>query len=488
MPLSRTKKKPAAAMPNLSVRNLTIHPLELVCAESFAAESVRTAGYLSSIGSAVTGFLNATDSSSSELRVKEGAEGADRRDVSFTADAFQTVETDVAAPATDGDDRQIVRLTFKTEGDHRYETDVPSPSSKSALMKKLDEGPHDLTVVYVPKDGLLAVYSSAGLDRWMGELKDEIPLPALSVPGTHNSPTCYTALPSVRCQAVGVPEQLQNGIRFMDIRVSASPDNDRLALVHAVFPISLTGTKYFGDMLEDVYRFLDEHPSETIIISLKREGTGKASDGDLGRYLKDGYVDKRSDRWYTEPRVPTLGEARGRIVLVRRFWLDDSLKGEWDGQGWGLDASAWPDNCEDGQVGGCSIRVQDFYEITESDNIDKKISYSHGHLERAAVARCLLPGMDGYSEDAEKPSFYVNFLSASNFFNATCWPERIAAKVNPRVVEYLCTSHGVEGKGPNGLEIGSAGAGIVVTDWVGANGDWDLVRCIVGMNARLQLL
>lgn len=474
-------------MPNISIRNLTVRPLELVSAERFAAERVKTAGMLSSIGSAVSNFVNATQSASSELRAKADLPGSDRRDVSFRAEPFQTIETDVEAVDVEAKgDKSVVRLTFKTE-DHTYETDVPTPSAKSAVMKKLDDGPHDLTVVYIAKDGIAAVYSTPTLDSWMREIRDEWPLQSLSIPGTHNSPTCHTALPSVRCQAVGVPEQLQNGVRFMDIRVSASTDNDKLALVHSVFPISLTGTKWFVDMLDDVYKFLDEHPSETIIMSLKREGTGKASDGELGKYLKSAYVDKRSDRWFTEPRVPTLGEARGRIILLRRFWLDDSLKGEWDGRGWGLDASAWPDNCEDGQVGGCAIRVQDFYEITESDNIDKKVGYSHGHLERAGEARFLLPGQDGYDEGAEKPPFFVNFLSASNFFNATCWPERIAAKVNPRVVDYLCTSHGVEGKGPNKLAVGSAGAGIVVTDWVGANNDWDLIRCVVGMNARLQL-
>lgn len=27
----------------------------------------------------------------------------------------------------------------------------------------------------------------------------------------------------------------------------------------------------------------------------------------------------------------------------------------------------------------------------------------------------------------------------------------------------------------------------MVCDWVGLNGDWDLVRCIVGMNAKLEM-
>jgi 1-phosphatidylinositol phosphodiesterase len=73
-------------------------------------------------------------------------------------------------------------------------------------------------------------------------------------------------------------------------------------------------------------------------------------------------------------------------------------------------------------------------------------------------------------------------LSASNFFNASCWPDRIAVKINPSMIEYLCMGHGAPGKGP-----GDAATGIVVTDWVGHHGDWDLVRCIVGWNARLQL-
>jgi len=34
---------------------------------------------------------------------------------------------------------------------------------------------------------------------------------------------------------------------------------------------------------------------------------------------------------------------------------------------------------------------------------------------------------------------------------------------------------------------GDGSTGIVVCDWVGLNGDWDLVRCIVGMNVKLEM-
>ncbi|PHH85340.1 hypothetical protein CDD83_578 [Cordyceps sp. RAO-2017] len=152
--------------------------------------------------------------------------------------------------------------------------------------------------------------------------------------------------------------------------------------------------------------------------------------------------------------------------------------------GWAIDAQQWPDNCDDG-AGGC-LRIQDFYDVAERAAVDRKIHYSRCQLERAAHQAFAPPGAPGHRPDAPVPPFFLNFLSASNFFNAACWPERIAAKVNPAVVEYLCLRHGDDGKGPAGLAVGCAGTGIVVTDWVGANDDWDLVRCVVAMNARLQ--
>merc|ERR1712000_398619 len=226
-----------------------------------------------------------------------GGDAHKKDNVNIKVDPFKSKKTDVRAADPD---REVIRLTFKTE-DHKYEVDVPSPNSKSSTMKKLDGG-------------------------W--------PLQILSIPGTHNAPTCYKALPSVRCQAVGVPEQLNNGIRFLDIRVSAEPESDTLTLVHSAFPISLTGNKYFGDMCNDIYEFLEKNPSETVIMSVKREGTGKGNDEQMGKHLKKAYVDKKRDRWWTEPRVPKLGEARGKIILMRRFGLDGELKKCWDGKGY----------------------------------------------------------------------------------------------------------------------------------------------------------
>lgn len=456
-------------MSQLAIRNLSGHALELARAERFDGERARA-------------WLGGRRGAAAVAR----GSALDARDVALALPPFATARADVPAPPPAA--AEVLRLTLRAGG-HGYEVDVAGPArgSASAAARKLDGGPLDLAVVYLPAAALVAVLASPPLEAWMRALGDDWPLALLSIPGTHNSPTCHRALPSVRCQAVDVADQLRHGVRFLDVRVSAGPDNDALALVHSAFPISLAGNKYFGDMLGHVYRFLAENPSETVLMSVKREGTGKATDGQLAKHLKRGYVDRDPDRWWTEPAVPTLGRARGKIVLVRRFALDDDMRRAcWDGRGWAIDAQQWPDNCEDGTGGdgGC-FRIQDFYEVSRSQTVDVKIRYSCRQLERAAEQVFALPSTPGHHPDGPVPPLFVNFLTASNFFNAAWWPDKIAAKVNPAVLEYLCTTHGEEGKGPAQLGVGCAATGIVVTDWVGAD-DWDLIRCIVAMNARLQ--
>lgn len=467
----------------LAIRNLTSAQTELKLVERYEDpqrfDNGTSIGILTKIFTVL--MSNITSPSSPQLASK--AESFTSQDVSVPIGPFEAKTTEIQRKPG-----EVLRLTFETEG-QKYRLDTPTPSQKSIVLKPLSPNPRfEYTAVYLPQSSYLALYSSAKLDSWMSKLKDDAPLSALSIPGTHNSPTCHPALPSVRCQAVGVPEQLNNGVRFLDIRVQPEspedPSKDGLILVHSAFPISLTGRKYFRDLLNEVTAFLDKNPSETIIMSLKREGTGKANDQQLSKILHTHYIND-PNRWYTEDQIPALGEVRKKIVLIRRFWLDDSLKGEHNGTGWGINAESWPDNCADGTCSSGEIRVQDFYEVMETKNINKKIAYSTDHLERSAQCVCVLPGeMTVAATAAAKQPFWVNFLSASNFFSPGCWPDRIAAKVNPSIIDYLCKIHSTE---DGQKEVGDGSTGIVVCDWVGNNGDWDLVRCIVGHNTKLEM-
>lgn len=477
----------------LKIRNLTSTAIELKLLERYEAPASESKSGIAAITRNITSLMRSPTTPSSSGSPSAGELAANTQtfsheEVSISIEAFATHKTEIQP--TDPESNGVLRLTFENNGE-RYRVDTPGQANKSTTLTPLTPNPRfQYTAVYLPLHSHLTLLSSANLQTWMKELIDETPLSALSIPGTHNSPTYHRALPSVRCQAVSPRIQLENGVRFFDIRVQPEspqdPTKDGLILVHSVFPIALLGGKYFRELVNEICDFLDQNPSETLIMSVKREGVGDSTDAQLSRILKDHYA-WDLNRWYTAPHVPTLQDARGKIVLLRRFGLDDSLKQEYDGAGWGINAETWADNTPNATSPSGAVCVQDFYEVLETENIDKKIRYCENHLDRAGACVCALPGAN--PADASPPSpqqqpLYLNFLSASNFWKVGCWPERIAAKLNPAIVEYLCTKHN---EPDGGKQIGDGATGIVVCDWVGNNCDWDLVRCIVGMNSKLQL-
>lgn len=477
--------------PPLTIRNHTSSSLWVKLIERYEAPGAKEPEVVKKVEGEVGSFLknltdtisNLTDSNTtskpSRPRLAENAQSFAHQDVNIEVKPFEATTTDIKA--TERGPSEILRITIEADG-QRYRVDTPSPDDASQVFTPLvQDAKHNYTGVFVEEESHLSVFSSANLQAWMKELRDETPLSALSLPGTHNSPTCHRALPSVRCQAVSPREQLDNGVRFFDLRVQPeSPNNtssDKLILVHSVFPISLTGTKYFRDLYNEILDFLSRNPSETIIISVKREGTGDATDQQLSRTLFDHYASRDPQKWFTEPRIARLGESRGKMVLFRRFNLDDAQKREHGGKGWGLDAAGWADNTPCDYHG--DLCVQDFYEVLDTMNIDKKITYAQEQLDRSGVLAVPIDESGKPTGDNPHPLF-VNFLSASNFWNVNCWPDKIAAKINPAIIKHLCTYDVSGGKG-------DGATGVVVCDWVGDRGDWDIVRCIVGQNGKVEL-
>ncbi|WPG99716.1 Hypothetical protein R9X50_00253500 [Acrodontium crateriforme] len=402
-----------------------------------------------------------------------------REDVDLRIDPFASCNSNLRI------DEHVLRLTLHGQGDEKWSLDISRESipSRSFIPLTKNAENHGFFALFNGTSSVLALFEDLHPQSWMKLCSDETALSALSIPGTHNSPTCYTALPSVRCQAVSVIDQLRNGARFLDVRVQPArpmdPTDSTLNLVHGAFPISLTGPKRFDALLAEIENFLTSNPSETVILSLKREGTGDATDQQLATMLHDHYTSgSKANLWYTEPRIPTLRQVRGKIVLFRRFALPTNLKTKWHGRGWGLNAENWKYNTTNSTSG--DVCVQDLCEVLETVNIDTKIRVCCQHFERAAArpkVSDLVPG-----------PLYLNFLSASYFWKVGCWPERIAVRVHPAVVAFLCERHRV-GDGEVGKHTtqGDGGVGIVVCDWVGKGGDWDLVRCILAMNSELLM-
>ncbi|KAF1930671.1 1-phosphatidylinositol phosphodiesterase precursor [Didymella exigua CBS 183.55] len=493
----------------LTVRNLTPEKITIKCIERFEDPNTsksKGGGYF---------FGNRTSHSTwpSAPELGEHAQSFNRMDLDVNLQPFESYtlgasgRNDGAAAAYSS---PTLRLTIELPDGVRHRVDTkPDYTQKSAQkFTPLSPGPSEtFTALFHPcrPTPHLTIRSTKTEDysTWMQALPDSLPLSAISIPGTHNSHTYYKALPSVKCQSVDIKTQLDNGIRFLDLRAQpthgSDPGKKHMYLVHGAFPISLTGPKYLTPVLETCYAFLAANPSESILVSLKREGVGSATDEYFARILQDHYIGPNASKWHTAPTIPYLGAVRGKCILVRRYTTGAEPPSMY-ASGSGLDATAWPYNCTSAVFPSSSptFNIQDFCEVLDAEATAQKAQYATQHVARAAALVHPIPGVTTDVANPVPPGpLYLNFLSGSHFWKRACWPEKIATVVNRHVEEWLCAGHhlqvpettpaGCEGGGGDvgrvvGRKEGDGGTGVLVMDVVGDGGDWDLVRLIVGMN------
>ncbi|QQT26686.1 phosphatidylinositol-specific phospholipase C domain-containing protein [Sphingobacterium spiritivorum] len=260
---------------------------------------------------------------------------------------------------------------------------------------------------------------------WMSQLDDNKLLSEITIPGTHDSGT-YTLGDgpidsAAKCQTQSIAEQLNNGIRFLDIRLARGTDNDGvLWLYHGGSrAISVALDLTFEQVINDCIHFLDKNPQETIVMSVKKEFGDEIHD-----WVKST-IEKRTDwnqRWWlSNNKNPALKQIRGKIVLFRRFDMAD----------FGLDTQGgWPVDSE-GPLSHHNINfyVQDVYS-SWSDDDDRKEKFN------VHVKNCLIKA----SED-NKNTIYINFASATGFLGGllplTTNPRDMADTVLPLFHQYL---------------------------------------------------
>ena len=160
-----------------------------------------------------------------------------------------------------------------------------------------------------------------GSADWMAKLGDDLPLNGVVLPGTHDSATRFVQLAFFsKCQSLSIGEQLRAGYRYLDIRLGL--DGDNLKLVHG-FTNCKVGRKLWDKplmldaVLEECYAFLSEHPTETVVFAVKKEK--KEEDTLAFENALNAYIEKNPGRWLLTDSLPTVGEARGKLVLFRRY-------------------------------------------------------------------------------------------------------------------------------------------------------------------------
>ena len=161
-------------------------------------------------------------------------------------------------------------------------------------------------------------------------------------------------------------------------------------------------------MLRDCYAFLDAHPEETILFAVKQEHGGlSAAEFDA---LVQSYVQQNPERWLTPDALPTLGEARGKLLLLRRY-EGAGLPLLWANQNGHDDTSL---NAAAEENGSYTLWVQDRYEYGAADKWN-----------------AFLAGLDASQTDSTHAA--VHFLSTKGTLPQG-HPWYFAQKLNPQLL------------------------------------------------------
>lgn len=167
-------------------------------------------------------------------------------------------------------------------------------------------------------------------NEWMAGIPDEALLSSVNIPATHDTGTAGVVddlVPSVSitsCQNLYYDEQLNMGARSFDIRANATKDDASAADVKIVHGGELwqCQEKNGSDLtlqsiLNTSLGFLEKHKSETVILTVKSDAGSTIG---LEHAVAE-FIEKNKDKAYSGGDIPSMKEARGKIIFLRRFNL-----------------------------------------------------------------------------------------------------------------------------------------------------------------------
>ncbi|MBO6061304.1 MAG: hypothetical protein J6P98_04225 [Clostridia bacterium] len=160
-----------------------------------------------------------------------------------------------------------------------------------------------------------------GVANWMTVLSNDLPISDVIIPGTHDSATKDVQLAFFsKCQALTIKEQLVAGFRYLDIRVGF--DEKGAKLQHGFCSCTVgswpwSDPLYLDSVIDDCIDFLKDYPSEFILFAVKHEH-GDETDEEVSAAM-EAFIAENPEMWLLPDSIPTVGEARGKLVLLRRY-------------------------------------------------------------------------------------------------------------------------------------------------------------------------
>ncbi|AZQ70299.1 phosphatidylinositol-specific phospholipase C domain-containing protein [Streptomyces luteoverticillatus] len=268
---------------------------------------------------------------------------------------------------------------------------------------------------------------------WMATVPDGVSLANMSIPGTHES--CARvgdwSFGFGKCQDTSITWQLDAGVRFLDIRCRSVGSGPGVFRIHHG---DIDQEMMFGDVLMECAEFLREHNQETILM---RVSETKSNDATVfKRIFEEYYLTKMGWRYlfHIGTSIPTLGQVRGKIVLMTR----------------------------DPYMGGLDSGHFDTQDKWNSPSMSEKITAIDDHLNRAVAT-------------TPKSKIFLNYTSATNPPGTT--PSDFARGLNPYVLARVQSIYNP-----------AKTVGVIAADFIdrtafmGGGGSYDLASAIIKMN------
>lgn len=266
-------------------------------------------------------------------------------------------------------------------------------------------------------------------NNWMEGIEDDANIAEISIPGTHESCARFQ-LKDAQCQWFSIINQLQRGIRFLDIRCNYEAGSESGLTAGIYLPI-YHGLKSQHILFEEVQAqcvaFLTANPTEFILMNVQMNDAEFDPDGKFTKkfveliepyldfwYLKSGY--RIDHNGFSHPDLPAIEKVRRHIILVRSN--DPSY-------GWGFPAPsqfgqggfAWKGYRVNGDSEDVIFRTQNRWEdVSGSD----KGAMVEQYIQKA-------------KDNAKNGIITLNFASHTD--NKT--PGKNAQDMNERIAAYL---------------------------------------------------
>ncbi|WP_237481364.1 phosphatidylinositol-specific phospholipase C [Lichenibacterium dinghuense] len=308
--------------------------------------------------------------------------------------------------------------------------------------------------------------SSTSMTDWMSSIDKDTNVIDMSIPGTHDSGAYnITAFPSnwIKTQTLNLKQQLEAGIRFLDIRLGWDSAAKIMKVYHGegrkatYCNLDFYAAGRDNTVLGICANFLRDHPGETILMSLKEELSSSDFDSNVRSIITN-----TTSLWYRKESFPTLGEAKGFIILIRRWnWPQ-----HYDNFGIDMSPELWNKAKGNPKVFNNSMVQDDFDAKGNETGQSAKTAkwWSIQNTLQLALSKPL------------GSRFILNFLSA------TKWTKLL----DPKDFAVGSNNDGMLFRTQNWLNSykGRYRLGVIALDFVGASGTQDLIPLIVGRNAK----